>query len=293
MEPIKATESATPAETPTLSPQEGAVQPALAAPSSALIDKEIDRLFRTYGDAVLASLQEDCGLQAADAEELFHEIFLVRLRRFLERGRVIKPAKERNFLTRVASFAAAEFKERRRSDRIVTGGVSKEGIDAGSPTPSSMITHQEIVGGAQSALNGLPHDFRRVVELRMAGSTFPEIALEMGIEEDAARKRYKIGISRIRTKMGMIWSSLVPKGGPEDLGKTRTEILKALDDLGSKYATALIARHARGKDLKFIAATLDIPLADAPQVLARAEELLQVRFGITGDELEALLQQLK
>jgi len=294
VEPIKTTESAAPAETPPkLSPQEVTVPPAVAAPSSALVDKEIDRLFRKHGDAVLTALQDNCGLQGADAEELFHDIFLVRVKRFLERGRTINPAKERNFLKRVASFAAAAFKESRRSDRLVTGIARAEGIDPGSPTPSSVIDHKEIIGGAQAALNSLPEEFRRVVQLRMAGSTFGEIALEMGIEEGTAGKRYEIGINRIRTKMGMIWSSLVPKGSREDLGKTRREILKALDDLGSKYANALIARHARGKDIKFIAATLDIPLADAPQVLARAEELLQIRFGITADELDALLQQLK
>jgi RNA polymerase sigma-70 factor (ECF subfamily) len=71
------------------------------------------------------------------------------------------------------------------------------------PTPDELATDAERYRSVGWALTQLPEEQRRVVELRLAGLTGPEIAATIGRSHDSVRSTQRRALARIRGLLGI------------------------------------------------------------------------------------------
>ncbi len=86
-----------------------------------------------------------------------------------------------------------------------------EAADPG-PRPEKMAEAAERRRSVSEALALLPEEQRRVVELRMAGLTGPEVAAALGRSHDSVRTTQRRALARLRTLLGIT---------PEATGETK------------------------------------------------------------------------
>lgn len=86
-------------------------------------------------------------------------------------------------------------------------------IAAISPSVEDEVADMERRRQVSEALALLPDDHRRVVELRLAGFTGPEIAATMGRSHDAVRTTQGRAISRLRALLGVSPGAQVGREG--------------------------------------------------------------------------------
>ena len=86
----------------------------------------------------------------------------------------------------------------RRADRPLEDAA--EAIDA-APTPEAVTIENETRREMETALTWLTEDQRRVVELRLADLTGPEIARALGISHAAVRSLQRRAVMRLRGAM--------------------------------------------------------------------------------------------
>ena len=98
------------------------------------------------------------------------------------------------------------------------------GYPAGSTTPSKLAMYREQADAIRAAIDGLPEDYRDVVQLRLAEQcTLGEIARRLGIGVEAVRHRLRKGselyVRRLRSALGTgaapIPVGLTPLPGPD------------------------------------------------------------------------------
>lgn len=71
------------------------------------------------------------------------------------------------------------------------------------PRPEDLAEAAERRHSVSEALALLPNEQRRVVELRMAGLTGPEIAASLGRSHDSVRTMQRRALARLRTQLGI------------------------------------------------------------------------------------------
>ena len=91
---------------------------------------------------------------------------------------------------------------RRDADRAHSLIVAHEVVDPG-PQPEDLAEHAERRRSVQRALNDLPEEQRRVVELRLAGLTDPEVARVLGRSHESVRTTQRRALARLRTLLNV------------------------------------------------------------------------------------------
>jgi RNA polymerase sigma-70 factor (ECF subfamily) len=71
------------------------------------------------------------------------------------------------------------------------------------PRPEEMAEAAERRRSVSAALARLPEEQRRVVELRLAGLTGPEVAAALGRSHDSVRTTQRRALARLRTLLGI------------------------------------------------------------------------------------------
>lgn len=97
----------------------------------------------------------------------------------------------RNVVTDFARHHLAEKRDLRRD------GPLQEPVVAHDPSPSASVRQREEIERVQAALQALPEDQRRAIELRIEGLGFGEIGAALGRSADAARMLWGRAITRL------------------------------------------------------------------------------------------------
>ena len=71
------------------------------------------------------------------------------------------------------------------------------------PSPDELAADAERRGSVSRALTQLPEEQRRVVELRLAGMTGPEVAAALGRSHDSVRTTQRRALARLRILLGI------------------------------------------------------------------------------------------
>ena len=71
------------------------------------------------------------------------------------------------------------------------------------PSPDELAAEAERRSSVSRALTHLPEEQRRVVELRLAGMTGPEVAAALGRSHDAVRTTQRRALARLRVLLGI------------------------------------------------------------------------------------------
>ncbi len=77
------------------------------------------------------------------------------------------------------------------------------GVVDRSPSPDDLAMATERRGSVARALTLLPNDQRRVVELRLAGLTGPEVAATLGRSHDSVRTAQRRALAQLRVLLGI------------------------------------------------------------------------------------------
>jgi RNA polymerase sigma factor (sigma-70 family) len=124
---------------------------------------------------------------AAGQYDLNQPAQLVKLLVTMARNKLIKHAEK-------------ERANRRDCRRVQHGGVAERELVDPSPSPSDVVTYQELL---QEFRNRLSERERRLADLRAAGRTWEEIATEVGGNRDALRFQFNRAITRISRELGL------------------------------------------------------------------------------------------
>ncbi len=82
-------------------------------------------------------------------------------------------------------------------ERFPSGDESS--LPASDKTPSEIVSHQEQV---DRVFNEMPSHYQRLMEMRIGGATFTEIAQTMGLNERAVRRVFKRLGPRVLKRLG-------------------------------------------------------------------------------------------
>jgi hypothetical protein len=248
-----------------------------------------DAIFREHADEILNILRKQEKLSPADAEDVMFAVFERKLLPFLARGGSLSDP--RGWLALAARRLAVEYRGGWAKRNIDHLEAVPSTIDSTAHTASSIATLNEALAKMKEVTARLPEQDRLVLELRSDDRPWAEIGASVGLDADAARKRYAAVRRVVLDQMGQTWSSLFEiKTGAERAPQTREAMLKALDVLGEPYATLLRARYDAGEKNEWrLAEIAGTDPDDAKRVIARADELLELRFGLTPDLLRTIL----
>jgi RNA polymerase sigma factor (sigma-70 family) len=76
------------------------------------------------------------------------------------------------------------------------------GVFKDTATPSQKVVHREEAARLEKALARLPADYRQAILLRHRdNSSFPEIARQLGISENAARKLWVRAVAKLKNEL--------------------------------------------------------------------------------------------
>ena len=77
------------------------------------------------------------------------------------------------------------------------------GLPDPGPSPDELAAEAERRHSVAWALTQLPEEQRRVVELRLAGLTGPEVAATLGRSHDSVRTTQRRALARLRILLGI------------------------------------------------------------------------------------------
>lgn len=129
------------------------------------------------------------------AEDAAHQVFVRALEAF---GRYEESGRAREWLFTIAHNVVVNEAARRVPDPLDEG---EEISDPDDSTESQALAaaDQEAL---RKAISRLPEDYRRAIELRIAGLTGREIGAEMGRSPDAVKMMHLRAIDRLRAELG-------------------------------------------------------------------------------------------
>jgi len=162
-----------------------------------------ERLFRLYADFLQARLRQQMGGRlgrTASLSDLVQESYV----RALEALRVLPDdAGLPDFEGVLFQHARWSVLSQARSSRGFEGesaaGLSADGRPDPAGDPSEgLVTRNDQLERLHELIDSLPVEQAEVVRRRLAGKTFGAIASELGIAEDAARKRHMRGTLRLQ-----------------------------------------------------------------------------------------------
>jgi RNA polymerase sigma-70 factor (ECF subfamily) len=102
-----------------------------------------------------------------------------------------------NKLAGAAEHAQAQCRDHRR---LEAGDAADREIAAASASPSEQVALRDLLGQFQARL---ACDERRIVELRLQGWEWSEIATEIGDGAEALRKRHARALDRVARELGL------------------------------------------------------------------------------------------
>lgn len=265
---------------------------------------DADRCFLQY-EQKLRSILQDLGVTCDDdisdiILQLFTEL-IERIRRAEAVGEAVLIEDERQFLYQLVRNAGRRFlSSKKRPTGGDSSGMTNSPVDpadmasdempsTGEPRPISMMATQESLSRAKSALyNHLPEDLQRIVLLHDGqGRTFEEIAAEIGLTREQARRRYEEAKVRFQDRLARFDSDMVREGddrhgqpsGPR-------EILEAFGQLPKPYGAYLDATYRRKHTPTMIAGDEKLTEATIRAKLDEAHRLFERRFRIGREELQ-------
>jgi RNA polymerase sigma-70 factor (ECF subfamily) len=176
---------------------------------------QILQAYRPYLLAIAAEAM-DQGLQAKDgASDVVQETFLEAVRDFSRfhgvSGEQLR-AWLRCLLVHRLSKRGRRFRKSRkrlidrecRLQRLLSDDAEEFPLFALDPTPSENVVDQEQMDRLRLAIEQLPQDYRRVVQLRyQEGLTFEEVGERMGRTATAARLLWRRALERIKHDLGV------------------------------------------------------------------------------------------
>lgn len=276
-------------------------------PASGIMAEETagaDRLTQIYREdfeslhGALCRLKHN-RLSPEDAQEALQNAFLVLSERHRRDG--FWPDDVRSWLVRVAVIQSRRKARRpavsldrpagvRSSFEVALSRVLADPLTKG---PSTVLSEEETLSLIKMALEELSDDVREIVQSHvLEGKSFAEIAGAQGLSEENAKKICQRGLSQLHESMGRHSSSMVPEADANTYQpRTRRGALEALGTLPREYARMLEARYDSGLSLEQCAALEGITAEAAQSRLARAEELFHRKYGLSTEDLIALLRK--
>jgi RNA polymerase sigma-70 factor, ECF subfamily len=158
-------------------------------------DVEIDRIVRTYGDA-LSRVAWGYVADAADHDDLMQDI-LVAIWQALPRFRA--ESSERTFVFRIAHNRGCTFLARRRDHEPLTTDAP---IPDPRPGPDETLDEARRRELLARAVRTLPETLRQAVLLRLEGFSLSEIAALQATSEANVSVRLTRGRDRLRELLG-------------------------------------------------------------------------------------------
>jgi RNA polymerase sigma-70 factor (ECF subfamily) len=161
-------------------------------------------LYARYLDPIHRHCYRRLGNRQA-AEDATSQVFtkaLAALPRFDERA-----GSFRGWLFTIANHVLADHFRAARSHRAIETAAE---VADGTPSPEDLALAADAGRGLQEALARLPDGQRRVIELRLAGLTGPEIGRVLGCRAKTVDVAQFRAVARLRTLLGI---TVEPKGG--------------------------------------------------------------------------------
>jgi RNA polymerase sigma factor (sigma-70 family) len=265
------------------------------SPEGGKLDETYRKEFENLHD-ILCRLKHS-RLLPEEAQESLQNAFVILSERHARTG--FWPDDARSWLIRVAVIQA-----RRQSRRSL---VSLDASDPSRPAfsaplsvalrnpqekgPSTVLLEEEKFTLTREALQLLPEESRRIVEAHvLEGNSFAAVAEAAGLSEENAKKICQRALLQIRSRLGRYSSSLVPWASANTYKpRTRKGILEAIHTLPRNYSEMLEARYDSGLSMGQCAALKGLSGRAAEERLRRAEELMERKYGISPEEIVALL----
>lgn len=154
-----------------------------------------DELFRRYERPLLGYVLRRLG-DAGEAEEVFHETFMVVLK---ERRTSRELLSFRGFVFQVArNLCHNRLRSRSRAARALhrAAHTSEPGADA-----EALLAAQQIPAALERAVGRLPEPLAELYRLRASGLSYDEIAATLGIPLGTVKSRMHEMIARLRKEM--------------------------------------------------------------------------------------------
>lgn len=98
-------------------------------------------------------------------------------------------------------YRASDARERFAGESAFSRPIAEGVLDATGATRPGEVTRADEVRWLTDQVDRLAPRPAEVMRLRLLGAEFPEIAAELGIGEEAARKRYLRALSELRRRM--------------------------------------------------------------------------------------------
>ena len=117
------------------------------------------------------------------------------------------PKQLRNFLLKIAQnrmYSKGRYQNAARRDIRRREAVSRNELESAVSdieTPSELVASSELVHLIRAKL---PEDTRYLVEQRLSGREWGDLAQELGISADAARKRMARALDEVASELGLI-----------------------------------------------------------------------------------------
>ena len=159
------------------------------------------RIYEKYKDELLTIAS--CMLaDRADAEDCLHNVFVS----LADSARVRPDGNLKGYLiTAMANRSRDCLRRRKRRDKAGEEGsrVASE-IVASVVDPTAPMIEREETDCLYRAIATLPADQRTVITLRLHGDmTFEEIARQEGVSNNTIRSRYRYGLDKLRSVLGV------------------------------------------------------------------------------------------
>ncbi len=255
------------------------------------VDRAVGAIYVKHRGDVFRFIKKELKLSEDNAEDLVPHVFLKLTKRFHDGT---PPENCLNWLFEVARNEGLEMirkQDIRETCTLGADGIPSDVVDRDQRRPDSALMSGEVKAVTREALLGLPELPRKVVEMHLGGAPYAEIGAAIGIPEGHAERICLDSLRSIQDRLGAMWSSMVRDADSRDYTPaTRQKMIEALDKLGARYARILLCRHDEGIDVRQIAVRTRSPIADVERDLKRAYELLDRRFSLSPDGLEAVLR---
>lgn len=188
------------------------------------------QLIERYHNLVCAIAYSRTG-DRATSEDVAQETFLAAWRKI---GELREPEKLRSWLCSIArNLASKSVRGRRPSDDI----AEHEGEVAGAAGPLDMLLTKEMETTVWTALEQLPETYREpLVLFYREDQSVKEVALGLGLTEEAAKQRLSRGREQLRESVGSLIEKTLAAGRPRKAATAA--VLAAIIALGAKESVA-------------------------------------------------------
>ena len=139
----------------------------------------------------------------ADAEDCLHDLFVSLA---ADSARVRPDGNLKGYLvTAVANRSRDRLRRRGRSGPAgETAGRAGGEIAGEAADPAAAMIGREEARRLHRAITALPAEQRTVITLRLHGEmTFEEIAQQEGVSNNTIRSRYRYGLDKLRSSLGV------------------------------------------------------------------------------------------